>query len=857
MFELYYLPLHLDMGIDQAELPGLSINLPPRRAHRSRAQDILLTLVTPFGGTHPASRVLENMQEEAAGVYYGSRGSVTSALRSAAEHFNHLFLKYNAQLQGNRKDGQIFGYLNLAVLRGDILFILHVGATSSFLLRPDELQHFQADSARGRGLGISRSAPLSFFQAQVQPDSILLFCANPAQVWSEETLSRGPRLTLSLLRRRLVNTSQGELRAAVVQFKTASQPAVHRLRPKSEPPQALLHDVPLQPLEDHAAAETEAVLPLVRLGEEVFPEVLVEQTAPGSIETGDEQEDISSLLDSILPGEEAAPDDSAAADEMIPEWDEAALLPAVFEPLEPLTDEKPAFDESSPAETSLDQQPKPAVEVTTPPRRRLRSEVPVERPPEPRSEAVPAGQKKREKKEDPWLALQKAQRKQIQRKKLAMTFQKWNETWQKITQGIKNSFVRLLPGVSEQSPHASGGNLLIISLIVPLLVVAVAATIYMNNGRTQQHQTYLQQALIFAKSAREELDPSLQRSNWTQSLHWLDLAEEYLESDESIFLRKQANQALDSLDGIERLDFQPLTAFGFSSTLNFEKIVANETEVYLLETSQGRILRLFLTGQGYELDNEFSCGPGTSGSRVVGELVDMITLPPGNSKNAVVMALDKSGNILYCTSDDKAPFVTELIAPLEGWGEISSIAYYQGTLYVLDALYGAVYTYRGYNMEFSENPNSFFNEELDENIPDMRTVIDIAAYGEDLYLLNEKGYIAHCVSGIYEDYQTICDDPAAFGDMRLGREGFTLVFPSAYFTQVYASLPPDPSLFLLDVNAPAVYQFSLQLNLGRLIQPSVYSAQMPDPPASAFAVSPARILYLAYGNRVFYASLIQ
>jgi hypothetical protein len=234
----------------------------------------------------------------------------------------------------------------------------------------------------------------------------------------------------------------------------------------------------------------------------------------------------------------------------------------------------------------------------------------------------------------------------------------------------------------------------------------------------------------------------------------------------------------------------------------------------------------------------------------------MITLPPGSPNNASIMAVDAKGNLLYCIPGDEAPLSGELISPIDGWGTIRSIAYYQGSLYVLDSLYGAVYSYRGYNMEFGDEPVSFFDPERDESIPNLREMIDLAAYGEDLYLLNENGTIAWCTSGIFEGNQTRCENPASFGDMRPGMDERTLIFPNAYFAQIQASLPPDPSLFLLDVNAPAIYRFSLQLNLDRLFQPSQYTdLVLLEPPATAFTLSPSRILFLAYGDEVIYASL--
>ena len=849
MFEIYYLPLHLELGEEQPDMPGMIVRLPPRRAQRGRMQDVLIALLTPFSGGHPGARVLDSMLEEASSIYFNSRGSTTSGMRSAAEHLNHLFLKYNANLQGNRKDGQIFGYLNLAVLHGEALYLVHVGATFSYLLQPDQFQSFEADSARGRGLGLSRTAPISYFQAPVTPDSLLLFCADPAQPWADDALARGPRLTINLLRRRIASASGGELQAAIVQFKPSDRMAAHRLRPRA-------------PLSSAALTEPESELPPVSQTDEILPEV----ESPALPTDGlIEEQSAAEVVQAPIPAESSEKDEPASPPEQMSMGEEQTLptedlaSPAEEQASQIEEHAPPTEEQAPPLERQMTPQEAAASPIEAPdetPREEQPRAARRPRPATERQSRPPAKKTVEARQPDPLTELKKAARRQERRKKLAALWQDWHSRQKNFGSSIKSMFARLLPGISEESPQMSGGSMLFISIVIPLLVVVVAATIYLRSGRGQKHQLYLEQAQLFAADARRDDEPAAERNNWNQALYWLDLAEEYQQSDESQLLREQASDALDELDGIERLGFKPLTAYSFSNTLNFTQVTANDTEVYLLDSSQGRVLRLFLTGQGYELDNEFSCSPGMSGTHLVGDLVDMITLPPGSFKNASVLAVDASGNLLYCIAGAEAPISGQLSAPLDDWGEIGAITYYQGYLYVLDTLYGALYSYSGYNMEFGGEPEEYFDLELDETIPDLHEMIDLAVYGEDLYLLNENGTIARCTSGIFEGSQTRCDNPASFGDMRPGMEEQTLVFPNAFFAQVQTSSPPDPSLFLLDVNSPAVYRFSLQLNLDRLIQPSQYTDyDLPEPPATAFSISPSWVIFIAYGNDVIYASL--
>jgi hypothetical protein len=71
-----------------------------------------------------------------------------------------------------------------------------------------------------------------------------------------------------------------------------------------------------------------------------------------------------------------------------------------------------------------------------------------------------------------------------------------------------------------------------------------------------------------------------------------------------------------------------------------------------------------------------------------------------------------------------------------------------------------------------------------------------------------------------------------------------------------ATSPPDPSIYMLDTNQGAVYQFSLRLNLIRQLMPEFnpdfpITQQMP----SAFIITPNRILVMAFTNILYFGSV--
>jgi len=101
---------------------------------------------------------------------------------------------------------------------------------------------------------------------------------------------------------------------------------------------------------------------------------------------------------------------------------------------------------------------------------------------------------------------------------------------------------------------------------------------------------------------------------------------------------------------------------------------------------------------------------------------------------------------------------------------------------------------------------------------------------------------------------TRCTDPLPYVDSRPGREGLLLI-PEAPFTQIQATQPPEPSLYLLESQSQAIYHFSLRL----LTFQRQLRSQKPlpaDSPATAFAIRPdGRVAFLALGNKVYYGGI--
>ncbi|MDZ4159717.1 MAG: hypothetical protein U1B80_08000, partial [Anaerolineaceae bacterium] len=370
-------------------------------------------------------------------------------------------------------------------------------------------------------------------------------------------------------------------------------------------------------------------------------------------------------------------------------------------------------------------------------------------------------------------------------------------------------------------------------------------------GRSEQHQIYLDQALIFAQQAAEQSDLALQRNAWEQTLYWLDQADAFGVSDPSRAMRVQVQGALDALDGISRLVLQPVLPGSLGSEVDVSQIIATATDVFLLEHNSGRVLRLFQTSHGYELDQKFECGPGPSGAILINPFVGMARAPANNEDQASIVAVDPNGNLAKCKPGEY-PTTKTLPLPDVGWGKIVSIKLDQGILYVLDQKNNRVWMYASNNLRFGEAPRQYF----DVDVPKLTNLVDLAVSREDMFLLHDDGTMTRCTFRSFAAPETKCTAPAIYGDTRLGRNPEVTSFPDARFVKLIATQPPDPSLYVLDTQELSIYHFSLRLNLVRQIMiESGRGIHLPATAPTAFAVTPGQMVFIAFGNQLYAASL--
>ncbi len=753
---------------------------PPRRTARGRENDRLVIYLT-FSGNDPFSSSEYNQTAaQMAKQFYQTAGSVTSAVRSVAEGINQLLVDRNLRTTG--KGQYIIGRMILGVLRGPQMVFAQCGPTHIFHLTGKDTNHVHDPQLSGRGLGIGQATPLYFTQLDLNPGDQLVLCADLPSGWEAALLGKG-QVPLDTLRRELVTVTTEDLNAVQVLVqpgkgslnivKAMPAPSTNAALPKRSPafvkpaPVAAAPGSSLTPRE--LSTEPASIPPPESMASVVPPAIPTSQVDSGQP---------ASRFATLLAGSE----NEAAPESPLPEDAPRTTGTSVNvqRPAGKIDSARPA---PPPATASKSATAQSAAQTGRFVASRTSAELPeIKRP--------------------------LAHRKGIFRW-LALLIVGIRNGTQKISAGIRKFLPNLLPNANEGDSESGGSSLAFVAIAIPVIIVTIAGLVYARYGRVSQYQDYFNLALSQAAQAHGQTDPTDVRHAWDSALYYLDMADNYQVTQDSLDLRQQAQTALDNLDSIVRVNFSPAIVGGLDRTLQIDRMAATNTDLYLLDAVRGNVIRASLGSQGYEIDTNFVCGPGQYGTINVGKLLDIEALQMSNDYNARVMGIDSNGVLLYC-GFNMDPEAVPLSPPPLGWQGISAFTLDTDGryLYVLDPPGNNVWSYSGSSGKFTDSPTIFFGQQVPQS---MSTSVDLAANNSDLYLLFEDGHVTSCPASHFEGVPLRCADPLTFVDNRPERQPGPRI-TDAIFSQISFAAAPDPMLYLLEPLTRAIYYFSPRSN---------------------------------------------
>jgi hypothetical protein len=211
--DLILSPIHRIDGQEPASLPGFLAITPPRKAARGREQDRLVVYLLLTGNATFSSAEYIKLTEAAAVTFYKSAGTLTSALRAAAEAVNQPLLERNMSTSGR---GQyVVGWLALTALRESQCTFLLSGPMHVHLLGSQE-RSIHEPGLSGKGLGVNQASPYYFTQTTLQPNDRILLAGKIPTAW-ESMLAENSPASLQATRRRLITLTSENLNAVFMQ----------------------------------------------------------------------------------------------------------------------------------------------------------------------------------------------------------------------------------------------------------------------------------------------------------------------------------------------------------------------------------------------------------------------------------------------------------------------------------------------------------------------------------------------------------------------------------------------------------------------------------------------------------------
>ncbi len=829
-FDLNILPIHRYNGQEFADLPGLLAVTPPRKTARGRDKDNLIVHLTLSGNARFETHEIEELTRNAAAQFYQSPGSLTSAMRKVAESINSSLLERNLSTSGR---GQYaLGLLALAVIRENQCTLSLCGPTHAVWVSEGQSRHVHDPALSGKGLGSSQSIQTYFSQIELHAQNLIVLCGKFPRDWEADLLGERPPASLDAGYRKLTFT-KGDLNAVLIQA-LSGQGIITVMRPdvtsrrsdnaQRDHPQPTV--VPV--IEEPTAPETlEPLFPVSQspIPDSQSPDLQSPVSSPSITE-----EELDSLADFaahyVQPSAYAIP---PKPENMAPYPMEETPPPATrafppsiprAKPSEPMIEAKPKIERQFEDEPAEDEKPD---QIGSPPHYVGR--------PKPGAHAEATRQ---------------------MAKVVAGGIQTGRRVNERLGTFMQRFIPRLLPNADSTQPYTVPTYAMVfMAVVIPVLVVTIATVVYLRFGQSVQYDEYYRQAVIARGQATGETDPVRQRDAWMRVLSLVDQAEQYRQTDETKFLRAEAQANLDNLMGIVRLEFVPAFTGGLGGSTQISRLAASESDLYMLDAERGNVLRAAFTGRSLELDNAFDCKPGTHGGNQVGALVDILALPKINALGASVLGIDAKGNLLYCASGQVPQVASLPDLPNTNWSRITAFVLDGGRLYVLDAEARAVWVFVGKDSAFTDPPYFFFGNQ----IPQIENAIDLGVSGDDLYLLHADGHLSTCTFSRIPDAPTRCIDPAPRVDNIAAHRDLD-VFKDANFTQMTLTNPPNTVILLLDSGNQGVFRitprsFELQNQVTGF---AGKASPFQRGPVGAMAVSPNYTLYLAIRDQVYFAT---
>lgn len=809
MFDLYIYPFGYQSNEEYSNLTGFFVGNVLRNATRTRAEDIIIFRFTSMRSLSPDEmKTIDEMVNSSCEFFYKTKGPITTAAKKAVDYFNEKLSNFNSKAPSKKV---ILGTIHFLILNKDNLYFLHAGGATTFLLSKNKIEKFEDRSHGMEGIGVSKTVKTNFYHSKLSLNDRILLATKPPLTWTKEALFDNQRLTISYLRRTLIRISENDFEAVIVQIRNGTG-NVHQLKLDST--------ITTSNLDDE---------------EKNSREIIDEQKA--SLSFSDDEEVIQEINQT----------ENVEKFDFVDFPEESNIHPPLPDFLvqdfiednnsQEIEVAEPINDDTNPSEKFEDQ----GLYV---------SGDKVDLPSNSESISTPRSDHKKEGNKTFAILLLKTR----------LLFQKINARIEETKSKSKSILVKGVRSTKISSKldndQLSSSSMLMIAILVAIIVSAIGITVYFQSGVGSQQRELIANANLLVSDALGESVQSNKILLFEEALRLVIESEDYGKSQDITEFKVFIQKELDSLKGINRIPVQATILGGLDRRISISRMVMNNSgDLFALDSGTGRVIRMIATRSDYVVDTSFVCGPGRHNDVVVDSLIDIEVVNFANNLNTSVMGIDGRGNLILCRQGEN-PVGIQLKRADLNLGEIRALAFNGFSLYILDTgeISRDIYRYPVNDFAFDQIPESIFSTNIPENLSE---VIDISVNQEELFFVYTNGELTRC-NLLGGRSASSCENNIGYGVIVDGvsRENVDTITGSQ-FTQIYLTLPPDPSIYFMDNMSGSIYHFSMALNLQQQIKPNMSNVPMysEEKPLTAFAVSSNGIVQFAYENLIYYGYL--
>lgn len=218
--------------------PGTLAQAAPRRSARGRGDDLFfITLGTQAPSAAPQN-LMDQLAHSAADAYYGTPGSVTSALREAAAMINDRVLDLNRDAY---ESTPLHLKAMIAIMRGEDLYVAQCGPGQAVLIRPGIVTRLSSDDASQHILGRSATPHVRYHHLELRSGDLFLLTTHAAAQWGDATLTGLSNLLPEQAIDRLVAASQEDLAGILARIVPSGESTQTVLEQPSSPQPGASH----------------------------------------------------------------------------------------------------------------------------------------------------------------------------------------------------------------------------------------------------------------------------------------------------------------------------------------------------------------------------------------------------------------------------------------------------------------------------------------------------------------------------------------------------------------------------------------------------------------------------------------